>query len=71
VPKGELDHYCEVIAALKWRTKNKKGHHISTGKAIEILEQHGVETPQGFVKAAPGLLDKNLVNRNLKALGSI
>ena len=69
MPKGELDHYCEVIAALKWRTENKKGHHISTGKAIEILEQHGVETPQGFVKAAPGLLDKNLVNRNLKALG--
>jgi hypothetical protein len=69
VPKSELERYCEVIAALKMRTENKKGHHISTAKAIEILEQHGVETPQGFMQASPGLLDKSLVNRHLRMLG--
>jgi hypothetical protein len=69
VSNGELDRYCEVVAALKLRTENKKGHHISTAKAIEIIEQHGVSTPDGWVKAPPGLLDKSLVNRHMKALG--
>lgn len=69
VPKGELDRYCQVVAALKLKTENKKGHHISTAKAIEIIEDHGVTTPDGFIKASPGLLDKSLVNRHLKALG--
>lgn len=69
VSRGELTRYCEVVAALKLRTENKKGHHISTAKAIEILEQHGVDTPDGWIKVAPGLLDKSLVNRHLKALG--
>jgi hypothetical protein len=67
--KGELDRYCEVVAALKLRTENKKGHHISTQKAIEIIVHHGVSTPDGFVKAPPGLLDKSLINRRMKALG--
>lgn len=70
ISKEELDKYCQIIAALKLRTENKKRHHISTSKAIEILEQHGVEVaPWGFVQAPPGLLDKNLVNRHLRALG--
>ncbi|MEZ4536975.1 MAG: IS481 family transposase [Cyanobacteriota/Melainabacteria group bacterium] len=69
VSKGELDRYCEVVAALKLRTENKKGHHISTEKAIEIIVHHGVSTPDGWVKAAPGLLDKSLINRRMRALG--
>ncbi len=69
ISKGELDRYCEVVAALKLRTENKKGHHISTAKAIEIIVDHGVMTPDGWVKAPPGLLDKSLVNRRMKALG--
>jgi hypothetical protein len=68
--KADLDKYCEVIAALKLRTENKKGHHISTGKAIEILEQHGVDAGQyGFLKVSPGCLDKSLINRHMKLLG--
>lgn len=69
VSKGELDKYCEVIAALILKTTNKKGHHISTSKAIDILEQYGIDCSLGFVKAPPGLLDKSLVNRQLKVLG--
>lgn len=69
ISKGELDQFCKVVAALKLRTENRKGHHISTAKAIEILEQHGVSTPEGWVKAPPGLLDKSLINRHMKTLG--
>jgi hypothetical protein len=47
LPQAELERYCELIAALKLRTTNKQGRHLSTPRAIEILEQYGVETPQG------------------------
>lgn len=30
LPKAELEHYCELIAALKLRTTNKQGRHLST-----------------------------------------
>lgn len=32
-----LERYCEVIAALKIRTSNRKGRHLSTGEAICLL----------------------------------
>jgi transposase len=41
----ELHQYCEIIAALKVRTLNKKGRHISTARALELLETCGIETP--------------------------
>jgi hypothetical protein len=69
VPQSDLENYCEVIAALKIRTSNKKGRHISTTRAIELLEEHGVETPNGFVQPPKGLLTKTTVNRYLKTLG--
>lgn len=65
----ELNRYCEIIAALKVRTKNKNGRHISTVRALEILEKYGIETPQGLVKVEPGLLSRSLVNRYLKIFG--
>jgi hypothetical protein len=34
--KVSLERYCEVIAALKIRTSNKKGRHISTAQAIRL-----------------------------------
>jgi hypothetical protein len=43
--------------------------HLSTSRVIELLEQHGVETPDGLVQAEPGLLTKTTVNRYLKAWG--
>ena len=65
----EMENYCEVIAAFKIRTSNKKGRHISTSRAIELLEEHGVNTPSGFVQPNKGLLTKTTVNRYLKAWG--
>ena len=61
-----LEHYCELISALKLRTTNKKGRHISTQRAIELLEEHGVETPQGLIQAPKNLLTASTVNRYLR-----
>lgn len=63
LPPSELEHYCELIAALKLRTTNKSGRHLSTGRAIQLLEEHGVETVQGLIKSPKGLLSKQTVNR--------
>ena len=38
----------ELVAAIKIRTSNKKGRHISTAEAIRLLEDYGLETPDGF-----------------------
>lgn len=65
---AELLQYCEVIAALKC-IRNKKGRHMPTSFAIHLLENSGVDTPSGRVKAPPGVLSKSLVNRHLKHLG--
>ena len=69
MPQAELERFCEVIAALKIRTTNKKGRHLSTARAIALLEEHGVETPDGEVRAAPGLLNRATVNRYLALWG--
>lgn len=68
LPQSELERYCELIAALKLRTTNKKGRHLSTGRAIELMEDYGVETAQGLVKAPKGLLRRPTVNRYLLLL---
>ncbi len=52
--QAQLERYCELIAALKLRTTNKQGRHLSTNRAIELLEDYGVETAQGLVKATKG-----------------
>lgn len=69
LPEADMTRYCEVIAALKIRTMNKKGRHISTVRAIEVLEEMGIETPGGLVKPEKGLLRKATVNRYLKQWG--
>lgn len=68
LPQAELERYCELIAALKLRTTNKAGRHLSTGRAIELMEDYGVETAQGLVKAPKGLLRRPTVNRHLSLL---
>ena len=69
IPAAELVRYCETIAAMKLRTLNGKGRHLSTAQAIRILEEHGVETPDGPVRVPPGLLTKQTANRYLKEWG--
>ena len=68
LPQTELECYCELIAALKLRTTNNQGRHLSTGRAIELMEDYGVETAQGLVKAPKGLLRRPTVNRYLSLL---
>ncbi|MEM9543722.1 MAG: IS481 family transposase [Cyanobacteria bacterium P01_E01_bin.42] len=67
--KTTLESYCEAIAALKIRTSNRKGRHLSTVQAIRLLEEHGIETPNGHLQAPKGLLKKTTVNRYLKQWG--
>ena len=69
LPPAELERYCELIAALKIRTRNQKGRHLSTVQAIRLLEEHGVETPEGLVRAPPAVLTRTTVNRHLKQSG--
>jgi hypothetical protein len=66
LPQPELERYCELIAALKLRTTNKQGRHLSTQRAIEILEQYGVETAQGLIRAPQGVLHKTTMNIYLR-----
>ncbi|WP_219915020.1 IS481 family transposase [Pseudomonas protegens] len=63
--QAELERYCELIAALKLRTTNKQGRHLSTNRAIELLEDCGVETAQGLIKAPKGVLSRPTINRYL------
>ena len=69
IPAAELERYCETIAAMKLRTLNGKGRHLSTVQAIRILEEHGIETSDGPVRLPPGLLTKQTANRYLKEWG--
>jgi hypothetical protein len=54
---------------LKLRTTNRKGRHLSTNRAIELLEGEGVETPEGLVRLAPGTLTRTTANRYLRQWG--
>jgi hypothetical protein len=69
LPRAELERYCEIVAALKVRTENGKGHKLSTVRAIELLEEHGVDIPDGHVQVPPGLLAATTVNRWLRTWG--
>lgn len=69
ISEQDMKFYCEVIAAFKIRTLNKKGRHISTGRALEILEDAGVIIGDGLVKIKEGVLNKSTVNRYLKKFG--
>ena len=69
IDRQELERYCEIVAALKLRTSNLKGRRLSTSRCIELLETHGVETPQGLVRAPGGLLHRATVNRYLHLWG--
>src|SRR5271169_3788724 len=54
---AEIERYCEIIAALKLRTSNKKGRHVSTARAIELMTQHGVENAGRSGQARAGSAD--------------
>ena len=66
---SEMEQYIQIIAAMKIRTLNKKGHHLSTPEAIRLLEEFGIETNQGLVKAPKSVLKKSTVNKYLQSWG--
>ena len=65
----EMERFCEVVAAIKVRTSNRKGRHLSTAEAVRLLEDYGVQTPEGPVQAPKNVLTKTTVNRYLKRWG--
>jgi hypothetical protein len=69
MPAATLERYCELVAALKLRSENRKGRRLSTVRAIELLERHGVETPEGLVQAPGGRLKRATVDRYLALWG--
>jgi hypothetical protein len=69
MPAPEIERWCEIVAAMKVRTTNKKGRHLSTARTLQLLVEHGVDTPDGFHKLAPGKLTASTVNRHLRRLG--
>lgn len=69
LPKTELERYLELVAAVKLRTSNLKGRHLSTTEAIRLLETYGLETAEGLIQAPKGLLKPQTVNHYLKQWG--
>ena len=65
----EMEHLCEVIAAVKLRTTNLKRRHLSTGGVIDLLIDPGIETPDGLLRIEPDALTRSTVNRYLRAWG--
>jgi hypothetical protein len=65
----EMKKYCELIAALKLRTTNKKGRHLSNNACIGIIENYGIELDGRLVKAPTGLLKKSTVSFYLRRFG--
>ncbi|NDY71841.1 hypothetical protein DO021_07180 [Desulfobacter hydrogenophilus] len=61
IEKKDLKKYCEVIAAIKIKSSNRKGHRLSTAEIIRILEIHGVDTPYGYLKPPKGMIKKSTI----------
>ena len=67
--EGQIKRYCYLIAALRRRSSNKKGRHLSIRACIKILENYGIETKEGLIRAPLGLLKKSTVSFYLNRLG--
>lgn len=70
MPAGEIEWWCEVVAAMKSRTTNRQGRRLSTKRILEIVTEHGVETlDRGLVKLPPGQLAASTLNRHMRQRG--
>jgi hypothetical protein len=69
MPADQIERLCAVVAAMKVRTTNRKGRHLSTVRVLELLEKYGVDTPDGFLKLEPGRFTASTLNRHLSRLG--
>ena len=66
---ADVERWCEIIAAVKKSTTNRKGRHLSTARMLKLVEEHGVHTPDGHRQLAPGLLTISTLNRYMRRLG--
>ncbi len=69
MPAAEIERWCEIVAALKARTTNKKGRCLSTARVLELLAEHGVETPSGLEQLPKGRISAATLNRHMRRLG--
>jgi len=69
ITKESMERYCELIAAIKVRTCNKKGRCLSTKEALRILTEYGIESPDGFCKIPAAIVSATTVNRYLRDWG--
>lgn len=65
----EIERWCEIVAAMQARTTNRKGRCLSAVRVLELLIEHGIETPDGIRKLAPGQLSASTLNRHMRRLG--
>ncbi len=68
IEQKDLVKYCEAIAAIKVRTTNKSGRHLSTSEAIRLLE-NGIYLGKELIKVEKEALKKTTVNRFLNQFG--
>jgi hypothetical protein len=54
LPADEIERLCTIVAAMKIRTTNRKGRHLSTVRVLELLERHGVDHPGRVRQAREG-----------------
>lgn len=66
---AEVERWCEIVAALKRGTTNRKGRHLSTARILKILEDYGVHTPDGHSTLPAGLFTISTLNRHMRRLG--
>jgi hypothetical protein len=59
LPQAEMERYCELIAAIKHRTSNRQGHHLSTTQALRLLEDYGVSVENEHIQVSRGILKKH------------
>jgi hypothetical protein len=69
MPADQVERLYAVVAAMKVRTTNRKGRHLSTVRVLELLEKYGVDTPDGFLKLEAGRFTASTLNRHLSRLG--
>lgn len=65
----DMKMYCEVIAAMRLRSKNKKRHGISVPRCINLLETTGVFIGNDLIILPKGVLKKSTINRHLLRFG--
>jgi hypothetical protein len=68
VTEADFKHWVEIVAALKFATRNQKGRHLSTDRAIELAEE-GVYIDGRFEQIPKGALRRSNCDRWMRQLG--